>query len=236
MSEEFCPTDKEKFMLHLLHTGTCDGPVGRIFRNKKGCLVSYFVVCGIPTLTISKPVKPDDTGPIETAIVIEYRSDYEKLFFLKAFGHYMRDEIFQEYSKASGLAITLPKSPRELAEEAKAKEMDVSPPKTEIELNLLKRLSAGELDGSINHGWIVKGGSWHWCIIENGIPIQYRQAKDSKFFNGKENETIEASPKVYKKYLTDDEKIDFFQKFGRDVKDKEVQDYYWACWKEKYQH
>lgn len=232
MTKELSITPDEKFMLHLLDTGMYDGVVGRPFKSANGYIICYGITCGIPEKYISHPNKIGYQAPRP---VQRYKTDGQRLVFLMEFGHYMPDEIFREYSKKSGMAITLPKSPRELAEEAKTEEMKVPPPKTETELHLLKRLAAGELDGSINYGWIVKGGSWHWCVIENGIPVQYSQAKDSKFFNNKENETIEASPKVYKKYLTDDEKIEFFQKFGRDMKDEEAQAYYWDNWKKKYQ-
>ncbi len=232
MAKELSITPDEKFMLHLLDTGMYDGVVGRPFKSANGYIICYGITCGIPEKYISHPNKIGYQSPRP---VRRYKTDGQRLVFLMEFGHYMPDEIFQEYSKKSGMAITLPKSPRELAEKAKTEEMKVPLPKTETELHLLKRLAAGELDGSINYGWIVKGGSWHWCVIENGIPVQYSQAKDSKFFNNKENETIEASPKVYKKYLTDDEKIEFFQKFGRDMKDEEAQAYYWDNWKKKYQ-
>ena len=233
MPKELSMTSDEKFMLHLLDTGMYDGVVGRPYKCANGYIISYGIACGIPEKYMSHPNKIGYQNPRP---IRRYKTDRQRLIFLMEFGHYMPDEIFQNYSNASGLAIVLPKSPRELAKEAEAREMDPPPPKTETELHLLKRLAAGELDGSINYGFIAKGGSWHWCTIENGAPIQYSQAKDSKFFNNKENETIEASPKVYKKYLTDDEKIEFFQKFGRDMKDKEAQDYCWACWKKKYQH
>lgn len=232
MAKELSITADEKFMLHLLDTGMYDGVVGRPFKSANGYIICYGITCGIPEKYISHPNKIGYQSPRP---VQRYKTDGQRLVFLMEFGHYMPDEIFQEYSKKSGMAITLPKSPRELAEEAKTEEIE-APLKTEIELHLLKRLSAGELDGLINYGWIVKGGSWHWCVIENSVPVQYSQAKDSKFFNNKENETIEASPKVYKKYLTDDEKIEFFQKFGRDIKDEEAQKYYWDNWKKKYQH
>ena len=233
MSKESSITPDEKFMLHLLDTGMYDGVVGRPYKSTNGYIISYGITCGIPEKYISYPNKIGYQNPRP---IQRYKTDGQRLVFLMQFGHYMSDEIFQNYSKTSGMAITLPKSPHELTEEAKAKGIETPPLKTEIELHLLERLAAGEFDGSINNGWVVKGGSWHWCTIENGTPVQHYQAKDSKFFNNKDNETIEASPKVYKKYLTDDEKIEFFQKFGRDVKDEEAQDYYWACWKKKYQH
>lgn len=231
MPKELSITPDEKFMLHLLDTGMCDGVVGRPYKTANGYIISYGITCGIPEKYISHPNKIGYQNPRP---VQRYTADGQRLVFLMKFGHYMPDEIFQEYSKASGMAITLPKSPRELAEEAKAKEVEALPPKTETELRLLRRLSAGEFDGSINHGWIVKGGSWHWCVIENGIPIQYSQAKDSKFFNNKETETIEAPPKVYKKYLTDDEKLEFFRKFGRDMEDDEAFNYSWRARQKRY--
>lgn len=235
-------TTEERLLLSLLHS--VNEQVGKLHRNSKGAFVSYWVIDGIPVKYEVRPIrrkvdgKSQIVGHTDPEVVKEYRTEKEKLYFLMLYGHYMEYDIFQRYSTSSGLSITLPKSPRELeqASAGKSNAEEHPLPKTELELHLLKRLSSGEFNGRINHLWVVKGGTEHWCEIVDGIPIQYSQAKASKFFNNKENETIESAPKVYRRYLSDDEKLEFFRTMGREIPDKEVQQYYWDNREKKHQH
>ena len=89
---------------------------------------------------------------------------------------------------------------------------------TDEEQKLLRRLAAGELEGLV-------GGSSVWSCIEDGIPIQYKQGPGSKYFNGKENEHVPGALRKRKTWKSDDEKLEFLQKFGWLIKDDEVQAY-----------
>lgn len=114
------------------------------------------------------------------------------------------------------------------------KEMEPAPPKTEVELHLLERLANGEFDGF--KGSYFWPNSVYWSTIEDGIPIRWKQGPGTDFFNGKENEHIPGKTKVYKRFLTDDEKLEFFRKYGREMPDQEVQDYYWNNWEKMYRY
>ena len=231
-------TYDERFLLHLLDTGEEDGVV-KIFYDARKYIVGYEITCGIPAYCEAKPIKKIVKRELkivdyETPKAIkEYRTDEERLLFLKKFGHYMRDEVFQEYSRSSGLAIILPKSPREIERESKARRQECKPSEmTEIELHLLSRLAAGEFDGYEGSYWWPN--SIYWCTIENGTPIRWKQGPGSTVFNGEENERIPGKTSVYKRYVTDDEKLEFFRKFGRDMNDQEAFDYSWEARKKKY--
>lgn len=119
-----------------------------------------------------------------------------------------------------------------IAEETK--EMVPVPPKTEVELHLLERLANGEFDGF--KGSYFWPNSVYWSTIEDGIPTRWKQGPGTDFFNGKENEHIPGKTKVYKRFLTDDEKLEFFRKYGREIHDQEVQDYYWNNWEKMYHY
>lgn len=106
--------------------------------------------------------------------------------------------------------------------------------RTDIELSLLRRLAAGEFDGYEGSYWWPN--SVYWCTIEHGTPIRWKQGPGSTFFNGKENEHIPGKTSVYKRYITDDEKLEFFRKFGRDMADEEANTYYWDNWRKLYMH
>lgn len=235
MAKELSITPDEKFMLHLLDTGMYDGVVGRPFKSANGYIICYGITCGIPEKYISHPNKIGYQSPRP---VRRYKTDGQRLVFLMEFGHYMPDEIFQEYSKKSGMAITLPKSPRELAEEAKTEEIEAPPPKTETELHLLERLNNSELDGPVglpcDNGW----GSMIWYWIEDGTIKRFKQGPTKRFFNGDDNEKIIPDWKPDRILKDEDEQLDFLRRSGRHMKDPEVQAYsdqYWDdFWKQKH--
>lgn len=104
-------TVEEKVLLNLLRCS--DGPVGKPFRSKRGSFISLFVSNGVPAMYKTKPIRKKVQGRIETVgytepeLVKEYRSEKERLLFIKEYGHYMEDKIFQDYSNTSGFARTL---------------------------------------------------------------------------------------------------------------------------------
>ena len=57
MPKELSITPDEKFMLHLLDTGMCDGVVGRPYKTANGYIISYGITCGVPEKYISHPNK-----------------------------------------------------------------------------------------------------------------------------------------------------------------------------------
>lgn len=76
---------------------------------------------------------------------------------------------------------------------------------------LLKNLANGVYDGAhIDNE--ENGVSWGFSI-KGGTPVQYREGKSRKFFNGKENEYIPGKRRETR-YETDEEKDMFFKKYG----------------------
>ena len=53
----------------------------------------------------------------------------------------------------------------------------------------------------------------------------FKQGPGGKFFNGKENERYEGVLHILQKWATDEEKLQFFQKFGWLMKDADVKAY-----------
>ncbi len=96
---------------------------------------------------------------------------------------------------------------------------------TDEEKNLLAKLASGALDGLVGKDLTTSGGSRVWAMIKNGMPARYKQGPGSKFFNGKENERIEGVLHTVKKWITDEEKLEFLQKFGWLMDDPTVQAY-----------
>lgn len=224
-------TNNEDFMLRLLDSGTYDGIVGRAYYDERGFIIGYFIVGGLPEKTIARPsLSSGDTNSIgiqydRPRTVKRYRTDEQRLLFLKQYGHYINDNLFQEYSTTSGLAIDLPTTYQPPCNSP-------HPQRTSLEVSLLARLAAGEFDG-------YKGNYWwpnatFWCTIENGSPIRWKQNPGTKVFNGKENEYIPGKISIYRKYLTDDEKLEFFQKFGWEMTDQEAVDYSWDARQRRY--
>jgi hypothetical protein len=97
--------------------------------------------------------------------------------------------------------------------------------RTNEEKNLLAKLASGILDGVVGDRRTTSGGSLIWMAIKNGKPAQYKQGPGSKFFNGKENERVEGVLHVLQEWITDDDKLQFLQKFGWLMKDTDVKAY-----------
>lgn len=97
--------------------------------------------------------------------------------------------------------------------------------RTKEEKNLLAKLASGVLDGLAGDGLTTNGGSTVWTAIKNGKPARYKQGPGGKFFNGKENERISGVLHVLKEWVTDDEKLEFIQKFGFLMKDIDARTY-----------
>lgn len=209
-------TTQEKLLLNIL--SDLDEPVGKPFYDSQNVIVSYWIMSGIPTKTESRPLYMSSKKKYGNPIVTKsWRTDEEKLDFLRKFGGYMTDQAFQEYSLA---AMT---------------EFDSRPHFTDVELRLLKRLSNNEFDGPLNNYWEKKSGSMGFCEIKNGIPIQFSQGKSTRVFDGKENEVAPGKIRVYLRYDTDEKKVIFFRTFGRDMTDEEALKYYWDNWEKRYQ-
>lgn len=96
---------------------------------------------------------------------------------------------------------------------------------TNEEKNLLEKLASGTLDGIVDDGVNTSGGSTIWKAIKNGLPVMFKQGPGGKFFNGKENERYEGVLHTLQKWVTDDEKLQFLQKFGWLMKDADVKAY-----------
>ena len=98
--------------------------------------------------------------------------------------------------------------------------------RTAEEKRLLERLASGELDGPVGDDFVT--GSYkkvyHWKMIKDGIPVFVRQGESTRFFNGKENEKI-LGKRTEQLFETDDEKLDFLQRFGWLMSDRETQAY-----------
>lgn len=93
---------------------------------------------------------------------------------------------------------------------------------TKEEKKLLEKLASGALDGRIGRDLTTSGGSTIWKSIKDGIPAMYKQGPGGKFFNGKENERYDGVLHVLEKWVSDDEKLQFLQKFGWLLDDADV--------------
>lgn len=98
--------------------------------------------------------------------------------------------------------------------------------RTSEENHLLKRLENGEFNGPVGNDFVT--GSYkklyHWKIIKDGVPTFIREGESTRFFNGKENETIPGK-RTEQRFETDEQKLDFLQRFGWLISDREVQEY-----------
>ena len=90
---------------------------------------------------------------------------------------------------------------------------------------LLQKLASGELDGRVGDIWPHDSGAIFWKTIENGIPIKYKKSSGTKFFDGKENVRVEGAIRVYQKWKTDEEKLDFLRQYGHKMQDPDVKAY-----------
>ncbi len=104
-------TVEEKVLLNLLRSS--DGPVGKYFCSERGSFITLWISNGIPAMYKTKPIRKKIQGRIKTIgyaeskLVKEYCSEKERLLFIKEYGHYMEDKIFQDYSHASGFGRDL---------------------------------------------------------------------------------------------------------------------------------
>ncbi|MBR1810054.1 MAG: hypothetical protein IJ766_00180 [Clostridia bacterium] len=96
---------------------------------------------------------------------------------------------------------------------------------TNEERTLLNRMAAGELDGIVGDSIETTGGSSVWKVIKEGIPVMLKKGPGGKFFNGKENERYDGVLHTLQKWVTDEEKLAFLQKFGWLSKDEAVKAY-----------
>lgn len=94
------------------------------------------------------------------------------------------------------------------------------------EKNLLEKLKSGLLDGVVGREKVYHGHKnvYYGKYIENGEPVSYRESESSRFFNGKENETI-SGKRVEEHYDTDDQKLEFLQKYGWLINDDDAKAY-----------
>lgn len=97
---------------------------------------------------------------------------------------------------------------------------------TEEEKNLLAKLASGVLDGMVGDENVYHGYKDVYCgkYIKGGVPVSYRDGESSRFFNGKENETIPGNRKE-ESFTTPDEKLGFLQKYGWLIKDEDAKNY-----------
>ena len=86
---------------------------------------------------------------------------------------------------------------------------------------LLEKLSSGGLDGMVGDLW-YSGKSTCWREIENGIPAEYRQGPGGKFFDNRENEHYAGVRHLIKKWVTDEERLEFLRKYGWLMNDEGV--------------
>lgn len=87
--------------------------------------------------------------------------------------------------------------------------------RTAEEKHLLMRLANGEFDGAVG-GCFVTGSYkkvYHWKMIVGGVPLFIREGESTRFFNGKENETIPGK-RTEQRFETDIQKLEFLQRFG----------------------
>ncbi len=98
--------------------------------------------------------------------------------------------------------------------------------KTTEEKRLLSKLASGLLDGMVGEEKVYRGYKNIYCgkYIKNGEPVSYRQSESERFFNGRENETIEGK-REEDHYNTDERKLDFLQRYGWLIQDEEVKKY-----------
>ena len=96
---------------------------------------------------------------------------------------------------------------------------------TKEEIGLLKLLSSGELDGYVGKTYYTSGGSTIWTVIEKGNPVRYKKGPGGKFFDGKENVRYEGVKHTLAEWKTDNEKLEFLQKYGWLIENDDVKDY-----------
>lgn len=94
------------------------------------------------------------------------------------------------------------------------------------EEKLLAKLASGDLDGMVGDERVYPGYKDVYCgkYIKDGEPVSYREVEPTRFFNGKENEMIPGN-RTEEHYDTDEQKLEFLQKYGWLTDDEEVRSY-----------
>lgn len=234
-------TVEEKVLLNLLRCS--DGFVGKSFCGKRGSFITLLITNGIPASYKTKPIRRKVQGQMETIgyydpeLIREYRSEKERLLFIKQYGHYMEDKVFQDYSRASGFAIKLEEFHSPSPE--KNDEEEFNAPKTDFEIHLLNRLHNGELDGPVGTPCDNGHGSTIWYCIEGGVIKKLKLGLIKRVFNGDENEEIIPDWKVVEILETETRQLNFLRRSGCHMKDPEVQAYsnqYWDDYWNKKKH
>lgn len=96
---------------------------------------------------------------------------------------------------------------------------------TKEENKLLQKLASGILDGFVGDSYENSGGSTFWTEIKNGIPTRFKRGPGGKYFDNRENVRFEGVLHTVKKWVTDEEKLEFLRKFGWLMKDDAVKAY-----------
>jgi len=77
-------------------------------------------------------------------------------------------------------------------------------------MSFLSKLKSGKLNGVVVDNE-CNGVSWG-AYIDDGIPVQYREGKSSKYFDGEENIRIPGK-RTEKRFETNEEKQIFYEKY-----------------------
>ena len=98
--------------------------------------------------------------------------------------------------------------------------------KTNEEKSLLAKLSSGVLDGMVGDEKVYEGYKNVYCgkYIKDGEPVSYREGESSRHFDGRENER-KPGKRTEEHYETDDQKLEFLQKYGWLTEDDDVKAY-----------
>lgn len=98
--------------------------------------------------------------------------------------------------------------------------------KTDEEKNLLAKLAKGIFDGTVGNEKVYHGYKdvTYGKFIKDGEPVSYREGEPSRFFNGRENETIPGK-RTEDHFTTDDEKLGFLQRYGWLIDDDDAKAY-----------
>lgn len=94
------------------------------------------------------------------------------------------------------------------------------------EKHLLEKLNSGALDGVVGSERIFGTYKQVYCgkFIKEGEPISYREGQTTRLFNNKECEHISGKRKE-EHFDTEERKLEFLQRFGFLIDDKEVKAY-----------
>ena len=97
---------------------------------------------------------------------------------------------------------------------------------TAEERNLLAKLASGVLDGMVGDEREYRGYRSVYCgkYIKGGEPVSYRQGESTRYFNGKENESVPGK-REETHFDTEERKLEFLQRYGWLIDDDEVKSY-----------